>query len=154
MNFNRYGKYLGAGALALAIAIITHFEGEVRTTYLDPVAIPTICVGHTGQDVKPHQEVTHEACQDMLQKDIQVTWDGISACIQTPLSDHQQAAFISFAFNVGVRRFCSSTMAKLINKGDLVAACNELPKWIYAQGQVLPGLVNRRKAEQALCLSH
>ena len=41
-------------------------------------------------------------------------------------------------------------MARKLKAGDIPGACNELPRWIYAKGKVLPGLVARRAAESAL----
>jgi lysozyme len=63
------------------------------------------------------------------------------------------AAYTSFTYNVGVGAFEKSTLLRKLNGGDRVAACNELPRWVYARGVKLPGLVNRRREEQALCLS-
>ncbi|HTD03821.1 lysozyme [Undibacterium sp.] len=44
------------------------------------------------------------------------------------------------------------TMVRKLNAGDYAGACNELPRWVYAGGKILPGLVKRRAAEQELCL--
>lgn len=36
--------------------------------------------------------------------------------------------------------------------GEIKAACNQFPRWVYAGKQKLPGLVKRREAERELCL--
>ena len=41
-----------------------------------------------------------------------------------------------------------STLLKLVNKGDLIAAAKEFPKWNKVGGKVSPGLVRRRAAEK------
>lgn len=75
----------------------------------------------------------------------------MTRCIHVPLQNYEAAALVSFVFNVGERKFCRSTLARRINRGELPAACAELDKWIYAKGRKLPGLVNRRAQERALC---
>ena len=57
------------------------------------------------------------------------------------------------AFNVGNARFCSSTLARKANAGDMAGACAELSRWTYAGGKPLPGLVKRRATERAICES-
>jgi lysozyme len=61
------------------------------------------------------------------------------------------AAFTSFAFNVGVRGFCGSKVARMLNAGDLAGACAGMDAWVYAGGRRVQGLVNRRRQERALC---
>ena len=72
-------------------------------------------------------------------------------CITRPMTDGQKAAFLSFAFNVGNRAFCDSTLARKANAGDMAGACAELSRWTYAGGKQLPGLVRRRATERAVC---
>jgi GH24 family phage-related lysozyme (muramidase) len=68
------------------------------------------------------------------------------------LNENQYGALVSWAFNEGCGAAEGSTLISRLNNGedpDTVAA-QELPKWVLAGGQVLPGLVNRRNAEIAL----
>ncbi|EMR8971355.1 TPA: glycoside hydrolase family protein, partial [Yersinia enterocolitica] len=37
--------------------------------------------------------------------------------------------------------------------GDIKGACDELRRWIYADGQSWKGLNNRREVERELCLT-
>jgi lysozyme len=67
------------------------------------------------------------------------------------LPEHVQAASVSFAYNVGAQAFCGSTMARKLRAGDMPGACAELSRWVYAKGELLPGLVRRRAAERAMC---
>ena len=63
-----------------------------------------------------------------------------------------------FSFNVGLRAFQKSTMAKKLylmdNKDQLSvnAVADQFPRWNKAGGQVLPGLVKRRAIERLLFL--
>lgn len=45
-----------------------------------------------------------------------------------------------------------STMFKYFRAGNVTAACEQFPRWIYGGGKKLPGLVTRREKEKALCL--
>lgn len=70
----------------------------------------------------------------------------------------QLAAAISFAYNVGAGAYCGSTTAKRFNAGEWKGACRAMnesdsgkQQWVTAGGRVLPGLVERRAEERALC---
>lgn len=97
------------------------------------------------------QVYTKAQCEELLATDLVKHADGIAKCITAPLAYWQRAAFVSFAFNVGVDAFCKSTIARKFNAGDSAGACAELSRWIHAGGRVLPGLVKRRAAERAMC---
>jgi lysozyme len=60
------------------------------------------------------------------------------------------AAIIDFTFNLGAGRLQTSTLRRRVNQRDWTAAANELRRWVYGGGKVLPGLVARREAEIAL----
>lgn len=141
---------VGAGAAALAVPLVQHFEGTVFSTYRDPVGIITACTGHTGSELKMGQTYTREQCEEMLYKDLAKHADAL-ICVRVPLTDGQRAAFLSFAFNVGDDAFCRSTLVRKANVGDINGACAELSRWTYASGKQLPGLVRRRAAERQLC---
>jgi lysozyme len=141
---------VGAGAAALAVPLVQHFEGTVFSAYRDPVGIITACTGHTGPELKMGQTYTRQQCEEMLYKDLAKHADALS-CVRAPLTDGQRAAFLSFAFNVGDDAFCRSTLVRKANAGDINGACAELSRWTYASGKQLPGLVRRRAAERQLC---
>lgn len=141
---------IGAGAVALALPVVLLYEGTVLRSYRDPANIVTACTGHTGPDVKMGQRYTRAQCEELLYRDLSSHADALN-CIRVPLTDHQRAAFVSFAFNVGTGAFCKSTLVRKANAGDITGACAELSRWVMADGRELPGLVKRRAAERALC---
>lgn len=143
-----------AGIFGLLIALVIGFEGFVQIGYRDPIGIETICVGHTGRDVHVGQFRSKEECRALLDADLQKTWDEVDRLVTVPMEPYQQAAFTSFAFNVGIGAFASSTLLRLANAGRMKAACDQLLRWTKAKGGELPGLVKRRKAERELCLGH
>ena len=70
------------------------------------------------------------------------------------------AAFSDAVFNLGPGLACSrttSTAARMLYAGDLVGACNQLPRWdkarVLGAMVALPGLTKRRTAERSLCLT-
>jgi lysozyme len=139
-------------ACALAMPVITHNEGLVLRGYRDPIGVATSCWGHTGPEVEVGKVYTLEQCQTLLAKDAVAHGLDIGNCLPAELPVKTRAAFISFGFNVGAVSFCRSTLAAKAKAGDLVGACNELPRWVNAGGKKLPGLVKRRDQEKALCL--
>jgi len=60
------------------------------------------------------------------------------------------AAIVDFTFNLGAGRLQTSTLRRRINQRDWVAVAQELRRWVYGGGKVLPGLVIRRDAELRL----
>lgn len=138
-------------ASAIAVPVIGTYEGTVNVGYRDPVGIPTSCTGHTGPEVVVGKRYSDAECARQLADDAVKHGLDIAPCLPADLPPKTHAAFISFAFNVGSAKFCSSTLSRKARAGDLKGACAELSKWTYAGGKQLPGLVNRRKAERQLC---
>lgn len=144
-------KRIVAAGIATAVPLVAAFEGLRQTAYLDPVGIPTACFGAT-KGVRLGQVYTREQCDDLLAKELLEANAGVDSCVRVPLTEGQRTALVSFAYNVGRGKFCGSMLVRKLNAGDYVGACNELPRWVYAKGVKLPGLVNRREQERALCL--
>ena len=141
------GGGLGVAVIALAAQLVMPAEGESFTPYRDPVGIPTVCFGETHAEMRTY---THAECVTMLNNSLAVHGQGLAACMDTTLPAHQQAAALSFGYNVGVSKACGSTFMRKLNARD-PSACAELDKWVLAGGKKLPGLVTRRAHERAMC---
>lgn len=139
------------GASALAASFIVPFEGKSNVAYLDPPGVATICHGHT-KGVTLNQTATDAQCVVWLGDDVKEADAAVDRLVKVELSDTTKGAFISFVFNVGAGNFAKSTALKKLNQNDIAGGCNELPKWVYSGGKILPGLVRRRAAERDLCL--
>ena len=114
----------------------------------------TIGWGTTGADVKPGVIWTQQQCDDRLAEDIASFATKVANVIgDTPTTQHQFDAMVSFAYNVGVGNLAASTLLKRHKAGAFSDAANEFAKWNKAAGKVLPGLVKRRAAEAALYAS-
>lgn len=144
-------KSLIAGSLAMAVSIVGYFEGRELIGYADPVGIPTICYGHTAT-AKVGDTKSPEECERLLQQDLGIALNAVDHALPN-LPAQTRAALGSFTYNVGVGSFNGSTLLRKAKSGDLIGACNELTRWVYAGGRKLKGLVNRRAAERELCLA-
>lgn len=173
---NRIKKWGGRGlsvAAILAIAyLISPHEGRVKTVYLDPVGIPTVCDGQTGYDLYGRKidinkglVYTDEECDLMLSSTVKNSEGDMLSLVKpnnSPLaivdgrftSEYQKAAITSFVYNVGLGNFKSSTLLRKLNNGDHAGACDQLIRWVYAQGKKLNGLVSRRGEERQWCLGN
>lgn len=149
---NRLKK--GTAAAAVAATLIGGFEGLRQTAYPDPATKGppwTVCYGET-KGVKPGDHYSIGECKEMLIVSLQDYALGIDGCLRVPVPDKRYVALVSFAYNVGVRNACNSSVVKLINAGQTQAGCDALLKWDRAAGIVFPGLTKRRQKEREYCL--
>ena len=144
---------VGFAAAALLYALVPAHEGEVLSTYKDPVGILTVCYGDTDPAMAiPGVTYTREECRQSLERQLYAHAEPVLAC--TPVLDghpEQLAAAVSLAYNIGSSNYCKSTVARRFNAGDWAGACAAFGMWTKAKGKVLPGLVRRRADEAALC---
>ncbi|MGE6776344.1 lysozyme [Vreelandella titanicae] len=140
-----------AGALSIATAVVSYYEGYQPTAYRDPVGVPTICFGHTAT-ARMGQTLSQERCTQLLQADLGHAFSAVDRRAQVDLPPPTRAALASFVYNVGEGTFARSTLLRKLNAGDLRGACHELSRWVYAGGRKLNGLVKRRATERELCL--
>ena len=143
---------VGVGAASILGSFVPDFEGMILRGYKDPVGIVTACAGHTAT-AQLGRAYSRAECQILLEQDLAIHAEGVMKCVKVPLTTGQKAAFVSFAYNVGVGAFCKSTMLKRLNLRDYAGACSELSRWTTAKGKVYMGLVRRRAAERTLCES-
>ena len=138
---------------ALCVACIAPAEGLRRYAYNDPVGIPTICFGET-RGVKLGDRATTDQCKAMLETRVEQDFiPGVEKCITRQMPPEREAAFVSFAYNIGVAKFCKSAIAYKYNEGDTAGSCDALRLYVKAAGITLPGLVKRREQERKLCLA-
>lgn len=143
---------LSAGAIAIASVLIQDLEGVKYEPYYDVAGVLTICYGHTGKDIMLGKTYTEAECQALLNKDLRKVAKQIDPYIEVQIPDTMRAALYSFAYNVGSYNFKTSTLLHLLNQGKYNAACNQLHRWIYADGKPWKGLMNRRQVEYEVCV--
>ncbi|KAJ2357403.1 hypothetical protein GGF43_001480 [Coemansia sp. RSA 2618] len=141
---------------AAGINLIAQWEGFVASPKPDPIGLPTVGYGHLCQrkgcsEVKYKFPLTKTTAKQLLSDDIPKYTKCLASYLNSKvkLNDNQWAALTSWTFNNGCNNAKTSTLVKRLNNGENpnTVAAQELPKWRLAGGRVLPGLVNRRKAE-------
>ena len=130
--------------------IIVH-EGMVRSVYLDPINIPTVCAGHTKTVTRADLGKTFSAerCQELLRQDLQDAERAVKRAVKVPITQAQYDALVSFTFNVGGGALQRSTLILKLNAGDCWGAGAEFARWTLAGGKHLRGLEIRRADERA-----
>jgi len=127
---------------------LMEWEGVVLHTYLDAAGLPTIGVGHLLQHGESYPNgLTLDGAMALLANDLIRFEAAVNKHVNVPLTQPQYDALVSFAFNVGVGAFKSSTLLKKLNTGDYEAVPTQLMRWTKAGGKQCNGLVARRKNE-------
>ena len=136
---------------AAGVTTLVNHEEQVNKVYLDPVNIPTVCVGHTRTVSKDMvgKYFTDEQCEALLREDLKVAERAVKRHVTAPITQEQYDSLVSFTFNVGATNFENSTLLKKLNAGDCMGAVKEFSRWVYAKGVKLRGLVRRRDDEAA-----
>ncbi|KAM7199933.1 Lysozyme-like domain containing protein [Rhypophila sp. PSN 637] len=146
----------GPPANDATINLVKSFEGWVPDIYPDPDGHATVGYGHLCadpqcSDVSYPIPLSEEDGELLLREDITIAQQCITLQTAGPvtLNDNQFGALVSWAFNVGCGNVASSTLIARLNAGEdpNTVASEELPRWKYGDGGVLPGLVRRRAAE-------
>lgn len=139
------------------LEIIGDAEGCRRDPYKCPADVLTVGVGSTaasGEKIDPKRRYTDLEIAERWKNDIKVAENCVDRFAngrKLPQSVFDSA--VSITFNVGCGTVSKSTMFKHLRAGNYVQACNEFPRWVYAGGRKLQGLVVRREKEKALCLT-
>ena len=146
-------------AAILATAIAVPAEGLRQWAYYDPPGILTVCRGHTGPDVVAGKKYSLAECDAFMTDDMRKAIATVDTCAPG-LPVEVLAAFGDSVFNLGPKIACdtrNSTAARMLKAGDLLGACNQIPRWDRAKvaGVMvsLPGLTKRRAAARDLCLT-
>ena len=144
---------LPASAAFFVYDVTVPSEGVELQVYLDPVSLPTVCVGRMDKKLRLGQTFTLDECMTMLAEDWKKHQDQLDKVVKVAYkSEWQQQALTDFTFNVGIGSVQSSALLKLLNQGKHVEACQQLTRWVKAGGKTLAGLVKRRNKEMPYCL--
>jgi lysozyme len=140
---------LSASAL---VGLAVH-EGYRETAYI-PVKgdRPTLGFGD-AQGVKPGDRTDPVRALIRLNQQADVFQQQMRQCVgDVPMHQYEWDAVISWAFNVGSRAACGSTLVKKLQAFDYAGACRELLKGNKFQGRELAGLTKRRQSEYRQCM--
>jgi lysozyme len=140
--------------LTWAARFVAKWEGWLATAYLDTIASPavwTIGYGHTG-GVAAGMRWSKAKGLRVLTRDLRSAAAAVARSVSVRLTVRQRIALISLVFNCGPGAIEGSTLQRKLNRGNYLAAANELLEWSHAGGAVVPGLLNRRREERWLFL--
>ena len=149
----------GPEPVGVGATIIKHYEGCQKKLpdgmigpYRDAKGVPTIGWGNTswedGTPVKmtdaPITQARADALFDHWYRRFR---DNVRTYLPSNTPPLHVEVFTSFAYNVGVPAFSTSTALKRYKAGDIVGAGEALEWFIYSGGKILKGLQRRRRAE-------
>lgn len=108
----------------------------------------SIGYGHYGPDVKPGQKITKAQAEELLLKDIKKHVDHVNYVNNVyhyDFNSNQFDALVSFSYNIG-------SIYQLTDRGNRNKKTigERMLLYVKSGGKTLPGLVNRRKAENKL----
>jgi lysozyme len=142
------------------LSVVKAFEGCHKAVpgkpgyfkaYYDPVNVLTIGWGHTNHH-KPtfgaNTVWSQAACDAVLAGDMVTFERHVEKNAKVPLAQHEFDALVSWSYNTGGP--AHATVWKRLNAGDKAGVPSALAAWNKARGNVLNGLVRRRKAEGQL----
>ena len=153
---------------ARGIQLIKHWEGVRYRPYTCSARLFTIGVGHVlypdqGRLPLDQRDAFQLKAEDnrtfskaevdgLLAFDLQRFEVGVARLFPMVLTQNQNDALVSFAFNLGLGGLQRSTLRQKVLRGEMEAA-DEFLKFVRGGGKILPGLVKRRNDERALFLS-
>lgn len=136
------------------VAFIKQFEGLELHSYQCQAGVWSIGYGTTGPDIGPGMLITKEEADRLFERDLAFFEQGVRDCLKVQVNQNEFDALVSFAYNVGLGAFGSSTLLRLLNDGSSRAiVASEFLRWIKADGKPSEGLKNRREKEKQLFLS-
>jgi len=139
--------------LSWAARFVAKWEGWSPVAFLDTIAsppVPTAGYGHTGPDVHVGERWSKAKGLLVLTRDLHTAARAVSRSIKVRLAVRQRIALISLVYNCGPGAVEGSTLQRLLNAGEYLAAANEFLEWSHAGGVVVQGLLNRRREERWL----
>jgi lysozyme len=118
-----------------------------------------------GAAVRWIDGLTPEQIDGLMRADLATAEWTVESCVKVLLTDNQFAALVSLAFNIGSEAFKTSSVVRVLNKGEYHLVPGFMRMWnkitvkeIQPDGSVIrkkvvsKGLVNRRESEVRLFL--
>jgi len=129
------------------------FEGFVSTIYNDPVGIPTLGYGMTGDLIAGLTYVTESQASTLLENLLNNNYaTPIKADLDSRkvvLNQNQLDAIVCMSYNIGVGGLLGSTLYKNIVNGvrDIATISADFQAWSKGNGVTIAGLLRRRISE-------
>ena len=98
--------------------------------------------------------ITEAQANEYFEHDFQKFASGVSKLVTVPVNPNQLAAMTSLAYNIGLGAFEDYTLLSFVNQNpENPLIYNEFLRWVYANGNFVAGLLNRREQEADLYFS-
>ena len=142
---------------ASGVAFIARFEGFRSGLYNDAAGHCTIGYGHLvhhgrcngSERAEFKAGISRERALELLRQRAGQFAGAVNG-LGVALNQNQFDALVSFTFNLGPGWIRDSGLQRALASGDYGAVPREMSRWVYAGGQILQGLVKRRRAEGQL----
>lgn len=148
---------MSAAVVIATSVLIMPWESIKYKPSRDVGGVLDVCYGHTGSDIIADKVYNDDECLDLLVKDVKKHENTVRKSLKGDVPDLTLASFISFTFNTG--RFSNTTLGRKAISGDLRGACEQMSRWVYVNGNVVNGIMNRRVlgdkyrySERTICL--
>lgn len=135
------------------LELVAKHEGCKLKAYKCPAGAWSIGFGNTyyedGRKVKEGDTITKTEAERMLYNTLASVRRQVLAVLAVDLPGGAVDALVSFTYNVGIGNLKKSTLLKRVNANplDLDGIEKEFSRWNKGGGQVLGGLVKRRREE-------
>lgn len=127
------------------LQFIRNQEGCVLHVYNDVAGYPTIGIGHKLKLGESYPNgITESQALGLLATDVGIVENRLNALIPPDCTQNQFDALMDFGFECGTQ----GLQTMLSHGWDQVP--QQMPRWIYAGGEVVEGMVKRRAADVAL----
>jgi lysozyme len=129
------------------LAMTKRFEGLSLKAYQDCAGVWTIGYGHTGPALIAGMTISEADAEALLRADLAEAVTCVNRAVNVPINQGQFDALVDFCFNAGRGNLLQSTLLRKVNLTDFEGAAAQFSLWVHAGGEVVAGLVRRRKAE-------
>lgn len=134
------------------INLIKQYEGLRLEAYRCPAGVWTIGYGHTA-GVRRGDVIDERRAEYLLEEDLK-KFEAVVNRECPGVNQNQFDALVSFTFNLGERNLLKSMLLKCVKANpNSLNIRTELLRWNRANGEILPGLTRRRRAEADLYFS-
>lgn len=143
-------------SIALAAALAREYEGLSLRPYVCPAGYWTIgygnrCLADGSAVTARTRPITKQQAEDLLISTLAGLLPKLRALIHVRITPNQEAALLDWQYNLGTGVIAGSTLLRLLNSGQTIAAGEQLLLWdhMHRNGHLIrvPGLTRRRLAE-------
>lgn len=133
------------------------FDKDHKPVGLDTPVKGTLTIGYGETDptvAKRGAVITEAEASALLERRVGWFARQVERALTRPVNQNQFDAMVSLTYNIGPTNFRRSLLLKHWNRGEPAQkAAQYFMSWTFSKGRRLRGLVNRRRAEQALFLT-